>query len=79
MRLRDTGSKKHVHQWRLFTPTPDDDGDEQALLFDMPAPPDLFWTYRRCDCGCQMRCKTSALEAYPRDLRAYADEGWEPL
>lgn len=77
MRLREPVNTKHVHSWRLFRPEPDDDAN--SLLFDMPAPYDLAWTYRRCDCGCEMRCRTSELATYPNDLKAYADEGWEPV
>jgi hypothetical protein len=75
MKLREPVQIKHVHQWRIYTPQCDD-ADLDGLCFDAPAPPDPSWTYRRCDCGVSMRCKTSDLKAYPRDYRAYADEHW---
>lgn len=77
MRLRDPIRTKHIHSWRLYTPEPEQD-DQQAMLFNMP-PSDFVWTYRRCDCGHKMRCKTSDLAPYPKDFRAYADETWQPV
>jgi hypothetical protein len=78
MRLRDVVPTKHIHLWRLYTPQCDDP-DVTAFYFEMPAPPNPEWTYRRCDCGEEERCRTSALKDYPRDFRAFADETWIPV
>jgi len=74
MRMRDTEVPKHIHQWRIYKPDCDD--PQLSMSFEMAGPPDLIWTYRRCDCGSRMRCKTAELASYPHDFRAFADETW---
>jgi len=77
MRLREPTELRHIHQWRLYVPSTE---QELQQYLDALVPQDNApWTYRRCDCGAKMRCLSWVLATYPRDFRAFADEAWEDV